>query len=199
MFHMNLNFLFFFNNILLGVGLAMDAFSVSLTNGLSNPSMKKKRMCGIASVYGIFQGMMPMIGWICVHTVLQYFEVFKQFIPWIALILLLYVGIKMLIDGIKGDDEEASGAGKLTFKLLLVQGIATSIDALCVGFTIADYDVWLALIASLIIAFVTFLICIIGLVIGKAIGTRFSSKAQILGGIILIAIGIEIFIKGVFF
>lgn len=188
---------FFFNSILLGVGLAMDAFSVSLANGLNEPKMKKSKMCGIAGVFAGFQAFMPMVGWICVHTILQYFQIFEKFIPWIALILLAYIGGKMLWEGVKGENEEQENQ-KSNFYTLFVQGIATSIDALSVGFTIAEYDLLMAFICALIIAVVTFIICMIGLDIGKKFGTRLSNKAQILGGVILILIGVEIFINGVF-
>ena len=193
---MTWSLLFFTTNILLGVGLAMDAFSVSMANGLNEPHMKTGRICTIAGVFGGFQALMPMIGWFCVHTIAEYFHAFEKFIPWIALILLLFIGGKMLIEGIKNDcEEEVSGVGPWA---LFVQGVATSIDALSVGFTISEYNWIMALVASLIIAIVTFFICIGGLIIGKQFGTKLSNKAQILGGIILIAIGVEIFIKGVF-
>lgn len=195
---MTFNFLFFFNSILLGVGLAMDAFSVSLANGMHENKMKKGRMCGIASVYATFQYAMPVIGWICVHTIVSYFTKFEAFIPWIALILLLYIGGKMLYEAIKGGKESDEDV-RLSFGTLMLQGIATSIDALSVGFTIADYDLVMALAAGLIIAVVTFILCMIGLALGKRFGTKISGKAEILGGIILIGIGIEIFIKGIFF
>ena len=195
---MDWNFLFFFNSVLLGAGLAMDAFSVSLANGLGDPGMKKGRMCSIAGVFAFYQFAMPMIGWICVHTIVQYFRSFEKFIPWIALILLGYIGGKMLIEGIRGGgDEEA--CQKLTFSALMVQGVATSIDALSVGFTIADYGLAMALVCSLIVAVVTFAICMAGLHLGKLFGTKLAGKAGILGGVILIGIGLEIFIKGVFF
>lgn len=174
----------------------MDAFSVSMANGLKEPQMKAGRMSLIAGVYAFFQFAMPMIGWICVHTVVVYFQAFEKFIPWIALALLLFIGGKMLIEGIRGEEEEDAGNKKLSFGLLIVQGIATSIDALSVGFTIAEYGWFMALIASLIIAVVTFAICIGGLVIGKKVGTKLNSKAAILGGVILIIIGIEIWVKG---
>lgn len=194
------SFDFLVTNILLGVGLAMDAFSVSLANGLNEPKMKKARMCGIAGTFAFYQWFMPLVGWICVHTVIQYFKAFEKLIPWIALILLLYIGGKMLIEGIKNKDGEAGeDAAKLTFKTLMIQGIATSIDALSVGFTIAEYDFLMAFLAAVIIAVVTFAICIAGLLIGKKFGTKLSGKASILGGVILILIGLEIFIKGVFF
>ena len=190
------NFTFFFNSILLGVGLAMDAFSVSMANGLNEPAMKKNRMSLIAGVFAFFQFLMPMIGWICVHTIVQYFQMFEKFIPWIALFLLLYIGGSMLIEGIKGEEEEElKGVG---FKALMIQGIATSIDALSVGFTIADYGLLMAFVCSVIIAVVTFFICMGGLQIGKTVGTKLSNKAAILGGVILIFIGIEIFVTGVF-
>ena len=190
------NFRFFFNSILLGVGLAMDAFSVSMANGLNEPTMKKNRMSMIAGVFAFFQFLMPMIGWICVHTIVQYFQIFEKFIPWIALFLLFYIGGSMLVEGIKGGEEEdLKGVG---FKALMIQGVATSIDALSVGFTIADYGFLMAFVCSVIIAVVTFFICMGGLQIGKTVGTKLSNKASILGGVILIFIGIEIFVTGVF-
>ena len=155
---MEWNVLFFVNSVLLGVGLTMDAFSVSLANGLNEPKMRKKKMCGVAGVYAFFQALMPMTGWICVHTIVQYFRAFEKFIPWIALILLLYIGGKMLWDGFRNDEEEEKpGVGAWA---LFVQGVATSIDALSVGFTIAEYDFFMALVCSLVIATVTFFFCI---------------------------------------
>ncbi len=191
---MDWSFVFFFNSALLGVGLAMDAFSVSLANGLNEPKMKKGRMCKIAAVFSVFQAAMPMIGWVCVHTVLQYFNKFEKFIPWIALILLGYIGIKMLVDGIKNKDSQETKKA-VGFKELTIQGIATSIDALSVGFTISDYNWLMAVVCAVIIAVVTFVICTAGLVIGKKFGTKLSGKASILGGVILIGIGIEIFVS----
>ena len=193
-FCMQWNFVFFINSVLLGIGLAMDAFSVSMVNGLNEPQMKIKKMISIAAVFGLFQALMPMIGWLCVHTIVEYFTAFDKFIPFIALALLGFIGGKMLLEGIKQDDidneKPAIGIGAL-----LVQGVATSIDALSVGFTIADYNYEMAVTASLIIAVITFAICIGGLIIGKKIGIKLKNKASILGGTILIAIGLEIFIK----
>ena len=197
---MQWNFVFFLNSILLGVGLAMDAFSVSLANGLEEPNMKKSRMCFMAGIYAFFQFAMPMIGWICVHTIVVYFQRFELFIPWIALALLLFIGGKMIWEAFHEEKEETPEEGSvLTFATLILQGIATSIDALSVGFTIADYGLLMAFTASVIIAVVTFAICITGLLIGKKAGSHLGSKATILGGLILIGIGIEIFVKGVFF
>ena len=187
---MQWNLLFFANSALLGVGLAMDAFSVSLANGLNEPRMRRARMSGIAGVFAFFQFLMPMLGWVCVHTVVGYFSAFERFIPWIALVLLCYIGGKMLIEGIRnraGEDAEEEAAQGLSLGGLLMQGVATSI---------AEYDLSMALVSSLIIAVVTFCICMGGLILGKKAGTRLSGKASILGGVILIAIGLEIFISG---
>ncbi len=188
------DFMFFLESILLGVGLAADAFSVSLANGLNEPCMKTRKMCGVAGMFAFFQGLMPMLGWICIHTIVEYFSWFEECIPWIALVLLGFIGGKMLYEGIKNNDGEVK-CERLTFVALIVQGIATSIDALSVGFTIAEYDWFMALVAAIIIALVTFMICMIGLFIGKKVGTKLAGKAGILGGAILVAIGLWIFIK----
>lgn len=195
---MEWSLVFFLNSVLLGVGLAMDAFSVSLANGLNEPDMKKRKLCGIAGAFAFFQALMPMIGWVCVHTVVQYFQKFEKCIPWIAVVLLAFIGGKMLVDGIKSDNTEAQKQ-KVGVIAIIVQGVATSIDALSVGFTIAEYGFVMALVCSMIIAVVTFCICVAGLIIGKRFGTKFAGKASIFGGVILIAIGLEIFITGVFF
>ncbi|MBQ3708552.1 MAG: manganese efflux pump [Clostridia bacterium] len=198
---MNWSFVFVLNSVLLGVGLAMDAFSVSLANGLGDPGMSRRRMAGIAGTFAGFQAFMPMTGWVLVHTVVRIFGVFERFIPWIALLLLGWIGGKMLYEGIRErrnadrEDAEARKAGRLGIGALLLQGVATSIDALSVGFTIADYEWPMALAAALIIAAVTFVICMGGLRLGKTFGTRLAGRASILGGLILIAIGIEIFVS----
>ena len=190
--------LFVLNSMLLGAGLAMDAFSVSLANGLNEPEMTQKRMCGIAGVFSLFQWLMPMIGWICVHTIVMYFKTFEKCIPWIALILLLFIGGKMVFEGIRSrrEDEDIREV-RVGPAALLVQGTATSIDALSVGFAIAEYAFFMALTSAVIIGIITFVICCIGLAIGKRFGTRLAGRASILGGMILIGIGIEIFITGV--
>lgn len=184
---------FFLTSIMLGVGLAMDAFSVSLANGLNEPTMKKQKMCGVAGVFAMFQFAMPMIGWICVSTIAKLFSVFELFIPWIALVLLGYIGGKMLYEGVrcKETKEEKTEVGR---KALFVQGIATSIDALSVGFTISNYNWFEAMLACILIGIVTFCICYAGLCIGKKAGMKLAGKAGILGGVILILIGLEIFI-----
>ncbi|MBP1571391.1 MAG: manganese efflux pump [Oscillospiraceae bacterium] len=194
---MEWSFAFVLNSVMLGVGLAMDAFSVSLANGLNESGMKKGRMCLMAGVFSGFQFLMPMIGWFCVHTFVQYFTAFEKFIPWIALVLLCYIGGKMLVEGIKcGDCEECEDAA-VGLTGLIVQGIATSIDALSVGFTVAEYNSLMAFVCCLLIGVVTFFICFAGIAIGKQFGTRLAGKASIFGGVILIVIGLEIFITGI--
>lgn len=194
---MDLNFGFILQSIGLGVGLAMDAFSVAMANGIREPKMKTGKMCGIAGIFAVFQGLMPLIGWICIHTIVQYFSAFQDWIPWIALALLGYIGGKMLYEGIKSQSCPVVPA-VLGLGALLVQGIATSIDALSVGFTIAEYLLPMALLCALIIAAVTFIICLVGLYIGKKAGSCLSGKAGIVGGAILIIIGLEIFITSWF-
>lgn len=193
-----MNLIFFINGILLGLGLAMDAFSISLANGLNEPKMTFTKMSIISGCYAFFQFLMPMIGWVCVHTVLFYFSSLQKIVPWIALVLLLYIGGKMLIEAFTEKESSEKNVTFLTYKILVIQGIATSIDALSVGFTISDYNLIKAIITSIEIAIVTFLLCVLALFLGRKVGTKLAGKAGILGGIILIFIGIEIFIKGVF-
>ena len=195
------------NSIILGIGLAMDAFSVSLANGLNEPKMARCRMLLMAGTFAVFQFVMPVIGWYCVHNLAEKFVSFQKYIPWLALVLLLYIGGKMLVEGLR-DMREISGeigdagvsakaetaASKENVKLaaLAMQGIATSIDALSVGFTISNYDSIAAILSSLIIGIVTLVICLVGLALGKKFGTNLAGKAGILGGSILILIGIKI-------
>ena len=204
-----------FNSVMLGFGLAMDAFSVSLANGFADSHMKKKRRIEMAGTYAAFQFLMPVIGFFLVHNASNMFLGFQKFIPWIALILLAVIGGKMLIEGIldrraefkcegghdcgKCDREDCRkygidpDAGAISNKVLFMQGIATSIDALSVGFTISEYTYPQVFLSATIIAAVTYAVCIVGLRLGIAFGTKLSSRAKILGGLILIGIGIEVF------
>lgn len=189
---MNIGWHLIIQSIALGIALAMDAFSVSVANGLNDARMSRKRMFFIALTFAAFQFVMPMIGWFCVSTITNFIEVFMHFVPWIALLLLTFIGGKMLWDGIGKKDKKVEAAPTLTAKLLFVQGIATSIDALSTGFTTSTYSPFQALISSLIIAIVTFVICVAGVLIGKKFGMKLNNSAQIIGGVILIAIGIKI-------
>lgn len=190
-------FRFILNAVLLGVGLAMDAFSCSLADGLNEPEMKWGRMALIAGTFALFQFAMPMIGWFCVHSIAEAFAAFQPFIPWIALGLLCWIGGKMVYEARHPEENDAE-VKKLSFTALLVQGVATSIDALSVGFTIAEYTAGMAFVACLLIGVVTLVICLAGLQIGKSTGLRFAGKASLFGGLILIGIGLEIFITSFF-
>ncbi len=201
-------------SLLLGAGLAMDACAVSMTNGLNEPKMKNSKSVLIAGIFAFFQMLMPMIGWLCVTLIADRFAMFAKWVPYIALVLLTIIGGKMLFDGIKhykhsktqtaNSDGLAAktGAKPLTFAALLTQAVATSIDALSTGFTlsnIAGSVWWQALVSVGIIGAVTFGISVAGVFIGKKFGDRLGSRAEIVGGIILIFMGIEIFAGGVLF
>lgn len=184
--------------LLLAVGLSMDAFAVSVTNGMTKKNVNLKWTFAIAGCFGIFQGLMPAIGYFLGSTFTKYIT---QFDHYIALVLLGFIGGKMLVDGFKGECEEGECALNLTVGTLLLQGVATSIDALAVGVSFAavmptSID---ALIASGIITMVTFAFCVAAVFVGKKFGDVLNNKAQIVGGLILIAIGVKIFVEHVFF
>lgn len=186
----------------LGAGLAMDACAVSMSNGLAEPKMKLGKIFTIAGFFGVFQIIMPIFGYLAV-TVLSatlgenFTRIFGYLVPWIALTLLLILGIKMIVEGIKeGKDsnkENEESVKKLTIGGLFVQAIATSIDALSVGVIYGNVVPLEAYTTFLIIGIVTFEISVAAVFIGKKFGTIFSNKATIAGGIILCAIGLEIF------
>ena len=177
----------------------MDAFTVSIANGMHEPNMPHAKRCLISGTFAGFPGLMPMLGWVCVHTILTYFQKFSVLIPWIALLLLGFIGGKMIYEGVsaKGEAERAP-VPALTLGTLMLQGIATAIDALSVGFTIAEYSAISALIASLLIAAVTFAFCLVGVTLGKRAGAHLADRATVIGGLLLIGIGLEIWISGVF-
>lgn len=186
----------------LGAGLAMDACAVSMSNGLAEPKMKLGKIFTIAGFFGVFQIIMPIFGYLAV-TILSatlgenFTRIFGYLVPWIALTLLLILGIKMIVEGIKeGKDsnkENEESVKKLTIGGLFVQAIATSIDALSVGVIYGNVVPLEAYTTFLIIGIVTFGISVAAVFIGKKFGTIFSNKATIAGGIILCAIGLEIF------
>lgn len=187
-----MDFLFLFNSVLLGASLAMDAFSVSLANGIHEPFMKKKKMALIAGTFGSFQFLMPLLGWICVHWVVDLFQSLLPYIPWISLVLLFTLGLMMIRDGLSGEEEVCP---ETSFSCLLLQGLATSMDALSVGFAIASFEVREAVASSAIIGVVTFLICLAGIVLGRHFGMKLADKATVAGGLILMGIGLEIFLS----
>lgn len=186
---------FILNSILLGVGLAMDAVSVSVANGLEDPGMSRKKSFGIAGTFAFFQWLMPMLGWFFVTFLLSLFRVIAPFLPFVSLALLLYIGGKLALEGIRGDSEETPDSG-IGLKALLLQGIATSIDALSVGFTLASYRAAEELLSSVLIALTTFILCLGALHAGKQAGAVLNRQAKVIGGLILIVIGARIFITG---
>lgn len=185
---------FLLRSAALGVGLAMDAFSVSLVDGLRAPDMGRRGRARVAGTFAFFQWLMPMAGWLCVRTVLALFRSMRQAIPWMAASILCALGARMIWEGISGREETATEPGR---SALLLQGIATSIDALSAGFTLADYGCRAAMAASLVIASVTFVLCDVGVRAGRRFGTRLAGRAGILGGAILIAVGARICANGI--
>jgi putative Mn2+ efflux pump MntP len=205
----------------------MDAFSVSVANSLANPDMNRSERWRIAGAFAFFQFLMPMIGWVCVHTIVRMFNSFQVFIPWIALILLAFIGGNMIREGLHPDESgeiecpkdgylcpktrrlcprdgkecpvSESRPAHLSTHTLILQAVATSIDALSVGFAIAEYNGLMAFAASLIIAAVTLVICLGGIKIGTKAAGKLEGRASILGGLILIGIGLEIWISNIFF
>lgn len=185
----------------LGVGLAMDACAVSMANGLQEPKMKTKKTMLIALFFGVFQMGMPILGYLAVTALSSilgetFTTIFGYLVPWIALGLLLFLGIKMIVEAIKESKEDNKDEKKdktLTLKTLFIQAIATSIDALSVGIIFAEQAPYIAYISFGIVGVLTFIISLVAVFIGKKFGTIFSNRAAIVGGIILIGIGFEIF------
>lgn len=181
--------------LLMGVGLAMDAFAVSICKGLSMKKVKWQHGVVIGLFFGGFQALMPFIGWLLGSQFEQYITKVDH---WIAFGLLGIIGGKMLFEAIKGDEEEECECGKniekLDIKELFILAIATSIDALAVGITFAflKYPVGKAVT---IIGVVTFVISVAGVYIGNFFGARFKKKAEIAGGIILVGIGVKILLE----
>ncbi len=180
--------------VLIGIGLSMDAFAVSITNGLCCTDLKRSKMLWLAVCFGAFQGLMPTAGFFLGKAFERYITVIDH---WIALVLLGYIGGKMLFDALTEREEENTYA--LTAKLLLMQGIATSIDALAVGVSFAALPDIRIIPTALLIMSITFMLSLVGVTFGTKVGQKLGSRAQIVGGLILIGIGVKIFIEHVFF
>ena len=179
----------FFEIILIGFGLAMDAFAVSICKGLSMKKIKWKNAIIIAIYFGLFQAIMPVIGFFLGSTFSKFIQKMDH---WIAFVLLSAIGVNMIKES--NDDEGENRNDRADFKTMIVLAIATSIDALAVGITFAFFEVnlWLA---SLIIGVITFILSFIGVVIGNKFGDKFQNKAELAGGFILIVIGLKILIE----
>lgn len=188
----------FIELLLIGVGLSMDAFAVSVCKGLNMRKINYKHAFIIAAFFGGFQALMPFLGWALGSQFEQYIESVDH---WIAFILLAFIGGKMVMEAIKGgddedDDEKEVCPDKLDIKELFMLAVATSIDALAVGVTFAFLNVNIVFSITTI-GITTFVISIAGVVIGNLFGAKYKSKAEIAGGIILVLIGLKIHLEGV--
>ena len=177
---------------LIAVGLSMDAFAVAVCKGLALRKVNLGQMALVGLWFGGFQALMPLAGY---FVGVQFKEQITAIDHWIAFALLAIIGGNMIRESLSKEEECPDAS--LSVKAMLPMAVATSIDALSVGFTISEYGWFMALVCSLIVAIVTFFICEAGLAIGKKFGTKLSGKASVLGGVILIGIGLEIFISGI--
>lgn len=174
--------------LLLAIALSADAFAVSISLGLSIKPLKKFYILFSSAMFGIFQGLMPLLGYLSSITLKDFVDTYSS---WIAFILLFFIGAKMIYETVKEiKSEEEIQDTKFSFKNIFVLAIATSIDAFASGISLAMLNVNIA-IAALFIAVITFLLCVCGFLFGKELGELFKHKAQILGGLVLIAIAIK--------
>lgn len=182
-----------FTLFLLALGLSMDAFAVSVSNGMCYKNVHRKEAFTTSFLFGLFQALMPTIGYFAGRLFAGYIEAADH---WIALILLGFIGGKMVFDGVKElrHPESCDINRTLTFRTMILQAIATSIDALAVGISLALINVNI-LAAAGFIGGVTFVCCVIGSLIGKKFGSLLKEKAEIFGGCILVLIGIKIFLE----
>ncbi len=183
---------FYFSAAALGLGLAMDAFSLSLVNGLQAPKMSTGPIFRVAGIFALFQGLMPLLGYACVRGATARFVVLERFVPFAALFLLLFIGMKMMLQGWT-PPEQAPGRGPALFTLM-AQGLAGSVDALSVGFTMATYPPSAAISGAAVIALVTFALCLVGVMIGRKFGTGLSGGATMVGGLLLILFAVKLFL-----
>ena len=179
---------------LIGVGLAMDAFAVSLCKGLAMRRMNYKKAIIIAAFFGVFQALMPALGYVLGTTFANKIAAIDH---WIAFILLALIGANMIKEALSSDDDECQD-DSLRLGDLIMLSIATSIDALAVGITFAFFNVSLLLSVSMI-GIITFIICVIGVKVGNVFGEKYKSKAELAGGLILIVMGAKILIDHLFF
>ncbi|MBQ8348325.1 MAG: manganese efflux pump [Ruminococcus sp.] len=178
--------------ILLSVGLAMDAFSVSVCKGLNMKKLSLKNGAVIALFFGVFQAGMPLIGYFLGS---RFADFISSFSHWVAFILLAVIGGKMVFEAVHGGDDDESGEFSLKIGELFILAVATSIDALAVGIVFVAAKVNLILSVSMI-GIITFLLSFAGVIIGHKFGSRFEKKAEIAGGIILILIGLKLLLDG---
>ena len=189
-----MNFEFVIQSLMVGLGLAMDSCTVSMTDGMNEKNMTIIKNILIALIFTIFQQVMPIVGYFIGRI---FYGFISKYVPIIALIILGILGVKMLADTIK-DNNQSEKLGKLTFSIIILQAIATSIDALSVGVTFVGHSIQKMLFSTAIIGVITFILTFFGVKIGKKFGTLFGKDAQIVGGLMLILNGIEIYISSLF-
>lgn len=199
-----------FEVILTGIALAMDACAVSMTNGMTAKKLKPSQALMIALFFGVFQALMPLIGYFIANLVASNFmEVFETASSVIAFVLLAFLGGKMIVDAIKEmtskcpcQCEEGCIGEKISYGKLTVQAVATSIDALAVGVTLSMLQLtekglaWGVFGSVGAIGLVTFALCIGAVFLGKAIGNKLADKAGLVGGLVLVAIGVKLLVEG---
>ncbi len=187
--------MYILNGFLFGIGLAVDAFLIALANGLHYSDMKKRKIAAIAALFSAFQLAMPLIGWLVMRTVAVKLTFFDEALSWIAFAIMIVLGVKMICDGVFGArKDDPPKPHKLCLRAILVQCFATSLDALSVGFVISDYVFSAALVCSVIIALITFAVFPAGFAVGKRCGLKFADHANVIGGIVMICIGVEILV-----
>ena len=179
--------MFIVKSLLLEIGLAMDAVAVSMANGLQNPKMKEERKMSISFAFGFFQFFMPVLGYFLLRTFTDFAPLLIQYISPISTLILSYIGLRMLLCGVK---KQKNKEGEETSGNLLFQAVGTSVDALSLGFTFSLYSIPKVCISSLIIGIVTFILSYAAILVGKKFGTIYAGKADILGGIVLILVAI---------
>ena len=184
----------FLEILIIGVGLSMDAFAVSICKGLSTRMLKLKHALICGGYFGFFQGFMPFLGYV---LGIQFKDKIESIDHWIAFILLALIGANMIKEALSSDDDECQD-DSLRLGDLIMLSIATSIDALAVGITFAFFNVSLLLSVSMI-GIITFIICVIGVKVGNVFGEKYKSKAELAGGLILIVMGAKILIDHLFF
>lgn len=193
---MNGGLTFIISSVLFGFGLAVDAFLISLAGGMNEPNAKRGKIFASATVFALFQFAAPMIGWLCVRTLAERFLLFNECLSAIALAVLLFLGIKMLAEGLAKKEGNTEEKPKHGIGALIVRATVSSVDALSMGFTIAEYSWQTAVTGAAIIAAITFIAYAAGFFIGRKFGNKFADKAMVIGGILFIVMALEVFFRG---
>lgn len=188
-----MDYIYFLKTFLLSIGLAMDACIISLSSGINlGCTVKISKLCLMALSFAFFQAIMPIIGFFLGSVVVEYI---KRFIPYMVLVILLFFGIRMIISGVL--NKEKVRPVNLSFWQILCLSFVTSIDSLSIGLTFAEYSYMMLFVSAVMIAVTNFILSIVGALIGKRFGKGSKNKAEIIGGVVLVVMGIEIFILSI--